>query len=128
MANATTVQILRDGPKNVVMQFTGINDGSDPEVNVVKVAVADLNPRPLTLKVMRTTYDVQGGMLRMSWDADDPVPFLLATGVLTVDYKSVKGITNAGVNNVTGNILFSMLGFEAGSSYSVKLEMVKKYA
>lgn len=128
MGNAVTSQTLLDGARNVVMQFTGVNDGSDPEVNVAKVAASSFVPPPRgTLKVKKVTYDVQGGILQLAWDAAVPVTFLQLEGYGEFDYKKVGGLINAGGDTATGDILFTMLGFDAGSSYSVKLEMVKKY-
>ena len=126
MGNQVTSQVLNDGARNVIMQFTGVNDGSDPEQNVVKVDVSAMTPPARSVKLMKVTYDVQGGVVQLSWAANEPVPFLLLEGHDNFDYEE-SGLANGGGDTANGNILLSMLGFEAGSTYSVKLEMVKKF-
>lgn len=128
MGTQTTSQVLYDGTRNVVMQFTGVSDGADPESNVVKVDMSALNPRPASVKIMKSTYDVQGGVVQLSWAAVEPVPFLMMEGHDEFDYEKIGGMVNGGGDTASGNILLSMLGFEAGSTYSIKLEMVKKFA
>lgn len=127
MAISATVQVLHDGARNVVMQFTGVSDGGPGETNVVKVDVSELVPPPRFVKIDKATYDVSGGLLRMLWAADDPAPFLDLANVNVIGYDSINGLKNGGGDTATGDILFTTLGFEAGSSYSVTLEMTKKF-
>lgn len=128
MAISATVQVLHDGARNVVMQFTGVSDGGPGETNVVKVDVSELVPPPRSVKIKRiANYDVSGGLLQMSWGADDPVPFLELANVNGISYEGIGGLKNGGGDTATGDILFTTLGFEAGSSYSVTLEMTKKF-
>ena len=127
MPMQTTSQILYDGAKNVVMQFTGVNDGSGGETLVTKVDVAALNPVPDTVKITEIEYEVSGGIVRMYWDADDPVEFLDLSSVGEFEYCDIGGLVNAGGAGRTGNIKFSTIGFDSGSSYSIKLTMKKKF-
>lgn len=127
MGMTTTSQVLYDGNTNVVMQFTGISDSPDQENNVVKVRASDLTPVPKNLKVMRIDYSVVNGTIKLLWDADDPVPFLIANYPEEIDYYKINGMTNQGGDTATGNILLSTQGFDAGSSYSIKIEMRKKF-
>jgi hypothetical protein len=128
MAIAATSQVLYDNTRNCVMQFTGIADGNDVENNVVKVDASELTPVPQSLKITEITYDVNGGIVQLSWAADNPVPFVNLMGHHTIDYAEINGMVNAGGDSANGDILLSTLGFEAGSSYSVLLKMVKKFA
>lgn len=129
MAVIATSQVLYDGINTTVMQFTGSADGPDQETNVVKVRVSDLNPVPKSVKIYDTAYDVTAGKVVLSWEADTPVPFLIAGAGPgdDFDYKFINGMPNGGGDTATGNILFSTQGFDAGSSYSIKLELRKKY-
>lgn len=127
MPMQTTSQILYDGEKNAVMQFTGVHDGSGGETLVTKVDVAELNPVPDTVKITEIEYEVSGGIVRMYWDADDPVEFLDLASVGEFEYCDIGGLVNAGAAGRTGNILFSTIGFDSGSSYSIKLTMKKKF-
>ncbi len=127
MAMATTAEVLHDGVKNVIMQFTGISDGTN-ETNVVKVDISELNPRPLSVKVQNIQYDVSGGFVRLAWAADVPIVIADVTGPDSICYEKFGGLFNReDANNPTGDIVFSTMGFEAGSNYQIKLEMTKKY-
>jgi hypothetical protein len=77
MPMATTSQVLYDGARNLVMQFTGISDGSN-ETAAVKVDVSELPPFAKSVKVTHMTYDVSGGMVQLLWAANEPIPFLFS--------------------------------------------------
>lgn len=128
MSINTTSQVLYDGITNVIMQFTGISDGGgDQELNVVKVRVSDLNPIPKNLKITNIYHGVVGGTVKLAWEADEPVPFLIANYPDEVCYETSGGMINTAGDTATGNILLSTTGFDSGSSYTIKLEMRKKY-
>lgn len=126
MAIATTSQVVHDGVRNVIMQFTGLSDGSGEENNVVKVDVSSLNPPCRAVKIVKATYDVNFGVVKLTWDALTPVDFLLLDGQGEFDYCKNGGLINGGGDTASGDILFSTEGFELNSSYSILLEMVKK--
>ncbi len=126
MAMAATIQTLHDGQRNLVMQLSGVSDGAD-ETRVVKVDMSALNPRPIGVKVRNITYDVPQGIVRLEWQADDPVLLVDLTGPNSICYEKMGGIFNNDGNNPTGNILLSTMGFEPGSNYNIKLEMVKRF-
>jgi len=128
MANQTQVTVVYDGIKNCVVQFTGINDGGAGEVLVKKVDVKELSPPCYRLAIERLHYDIGGGVVQLYWEADDPVLIDNLSSVVDEDFSLSGGIQNSGGPSATGNILLSTLGMEAGSAYSVKLEMTKKYA
>ena len=129
MAIAVTTQKLVDGPRRVVMQFTGIMDASGvQETNVKKVDVTALSPPAgIHLKIIATKYDVFGpGVLILSWDATVPVPFLVfGSAADHVDYREFGGLWNNAAGGATGSILFSTQGMQSGSVYNVTLDMIK---
>lgn len=127
MAIAVTSAVLHDGVRNCVMQFTGVSDGSGQETGAVKVDVSELSPPPVTVKVRRIEYDVNGGNVKLSWDADEDVDFAVLTGQGCLDYCNINGMVNSANGGKTGDILLSTLGFAENSSYTVKLELIKKY-
>lgn len=127
MAITVTSAILHDGRRNVVMQFTGVSDGSGQEAGEVKVDVSELSPSPVTVKIKRIEYDVNGGAVTLSWDADADVDFAALTGQGTFDYCNMGGMVNSAEMGKTGDILLSTLGFEENSSYTIKLDMIKKF-
>lgn len=127
MAVQTTSQVLYDGTKNVVMQFTGIGDGMGDEVAAIKVRMADLMPVPYSVKVSKLHYDISGGIVQLLWAATENVPFLTLAVCDSIDYTNIGGMVNGGGDTANGDILISTLGFDAGSTYSITVEMTKKY-
>ena len=127
MAIAVTSTILHDGKRNTVMQFTGVSDGSGQETGAIKVDVSELRPQPLTVKIKRIEYDVNDGNIKLSWDADTDVDFAILSGQGMLDYCKIDGLINSAGAGRTGDILLSTLGFAENSSYTLKLEMIKKY-
>ena len=128
MAFTTTSQVLHDGAINTVMQFTGVSDGAGQETNVVKVDASELSPAPSSLKVKKVCWDVSMGTVVLLWNANDPVVFLNATGSNgEKDYCHIGGMVNGGGVTANGDILFSTLGLEAGATYTVTIEMRKKF-
>ena len=125
MALQTTSQILYDGERNVSMQFTGVCDGFGDEIAALKVDMSALLPVPDRVSIVEITYEVVGGIVRLIWDANDPTPFLELASVGLFNYARIGGMANGGGDTATGNILFTTMGFDAGSSYSIKLDMRK---
>lgn len=127
MAIAVTSHILHDGRRNTVMQFTGVSDGSGQETGAVKVDVSELNPPPVTVKIKRIEYDVNGGDIKLSWDADADEDFAVLTGQNALEYCNMGGMVNSAGLGKTGDILLSTLGFEENSSYTIKFDLIKKF-
>ncbi len=130
----TSSQTLLDGVRNVVMQFTGTCDGTGVETNEVKVRASDLNPSgSVQTHIRRVDYSVNGGVLRILWNSNDPQTFLDLEGQGFFDYDRIGGAKNPAIvppgeyqdPSANGDILFTTLGFDAGSNYSIKLEMKK---
>jgi|ERR1700752_773868 len=127
MAITVTSDTLYDGVRNAVMQFTGVSDGSGQETGVIKVDVSQLNPPPVSVKVNRIEYDVNGGNVKLSWDADSDVDFAILSGQNVLEYCNINGLVNSAGEGKTGDILLSTLGFEENSSYTIKLHLIKKF-
>jgi len=126
MAVITTSQVLYDGINRTVMQLTGAGDGTgDQERNVVKVDISQLNPVPKRVKVVGVYHGVVNGTVVLSWDGDAQVPFLTANYPDEVNYTFIGGMNQPPDTN--GNIALSTQGFDATSSYSIKIELRKKY-
>ena len=130
MADTVTSQTIINGARNLIMKFTNESDGTG-ESGVKKVdaasstfAVNGVTPG-VHLTVARITYDVQGGSLRMLWDASSSTDMEILEYAGTMDYTFFGGLTNPKGTGATGSILFTTVGFAAGSSYSVVLEMIK---
>ena len=110
------------------MRFTGISDGDSQETAVVKVDASALNPAPETIKILKWSYDVYGGLLHLLWasEIDPPTEFAALSSANIGDFCKQGGLYAVGVENPSGDILFSTTGFGAGDSYDITLEMVKK--
>ena len=127
MTIQATRQVLFDGPRRAVMLFTGVCDGNgSDEVNEPKVIVADLNPPCHNVKIEKVEYEVSGGIVRLLWAANDPVTFLDLAARGTQDFTSIGGAQDPTSTDMPNNVLFTTLGFDFGSSYSIKLTMRKK--
>jgi hypothetical protein len=125
MALTQNARVLHDGTRNAVMQLTGSADGAlgTPPPSIV-VDASEL--RAERVKVSKVTYDVQGGSLRLAWVGQDGgEPFLNLSGQGCIDYCRIGGANN-GAALATGDMTLTPVGFDAGSGYSVLLEMRKK--
>ena len=128
MAITITNQTLLDGERNAVMQFTGVCDGAGQETNVVKVDVSALAPICKRVAIKLIEYNISGGIVRLLWDDDDPIEFLdLSDLGNEFDYRKMGGMQSTASLNASGNILFSTIGFDVGSAYTIKLDLIKKY-
>ena len=122
----TKSQITYDNRLNTVWLFSGISEG-DNETLVLKVDKSLLTDSPRLLKILHVEYEVVGGILQLLWEADDPVVIMNLASVNVFDYDRTGGLQNNAGPSATGNILFSTIGFEIGSSYTIKLRMRKKF-
>jgi hypothetical protein len=126
MADAVASQTLHDGPRNVVMKFTNVSDGTG-ESAVLKVDVSALGLGPDQVKIMKIHYTTSGMSVRILWDATtDVLAWVLpADDSGTFDFTSFGGLSNDAGTGVTGDIMFTTLGHTATDTYSVVLEMAK---
>ena len=130
MVDTVTSQTIINGSRNLVMKFTNESDGTG-ESAVKKVdaqsttfAVNGVEPG-IHLKIARITFVVQGGSLRLQWDASSATDIDILEFAGTQDYTFFGGLTNPNNSGATGSILFTTVGFASGSSYTVTLEMLK---
>jgi hypothetical protein len=126
MAINVTSQILHEGPRNLIMQWTGISDGSGSEDGVVKVDVSSLTPACDAVKIMRISGSVEFGVVELYWDALTPEKFAVLSGSIDLDYCKAGGLVNSMEGGANGDLLLSTVGFELNSSYILHVEMVKK--
>lgn len=135
MADAVTSQTLFDGPRNVVMKFTNLSDGSG-ESAVKKVDVTALSPNPGTsLRITRIVFDINTGgdsttvgdaSLSLLWEASANVVLGVFSGYGdTVEMECGPGIVNTKAAGATGSIMFTTNNFVTGCSYTVVLYMKK---
>ena len=126
MGDAVTSTTIIDGPRNVVMAFTNVSDGTG-ESAVAKVDVSALVPIPTTVNITRI-YAVTAGMsVRLLWDATTDVTIidLPEDECVDLDFKSFGGLRNTKATGYTGDILFTTIGHTAADTYFILLEMDK---
>jgi hypothetical protein len=128
MADAVATQILVDGPRNVVMKFTNVSDGTG-ESAVTKVDVSALQNAPIGVVIERIHFTSNGMQVNILWDADaDVLAFSVAQDqTFTLDFNPFGGLTNNAGAGVTGDIKFTTVGAASGDSYTIILEMRKKF-
>jgi hypothetical protein len=128
MAITATNVTVHDGERNHSVLLTGLCDGTgSDETNERKVDVSELLPVGGKVKVNKITYSVAYGAVKLSWDASPPEDFIILDGDGVFDFRSSGGLINrADAETATGDILLTTLGFDLNSSYSIKLDMVKK--
>lgn len=130
MADTVTSQTIANGPRNLIMKFTNESDGTGEsavkKVDAQSATFANQGVVPgVHLKIARVTFTVSGGELRMQWDASSATDIDILAYTGTQDYTFFGGLTNPNAAGATGSILFTTVGFTAGSSYTVVLEMLK---
>lgn len=130
MADTVTSQTIINGARNLVIKCTNESDGTG-ESGVKKVdaqsatlAVNGTVPG-IHLTIARITYNVSQGAVRMQWDASSATDIDILSYAGVQDFTAFGGLTNPAASGATGSILFTTVGFVAGSSYTITLEMIK---
>ena len=118
MADAVTTQIIQDGPRNAVIKFTNISDGTG-ESAVDKVIVGNLsnlaNGQPCTEVVLsRVQYYMNGMDVTMNFSVSSGTAGFIAklneNDLGDMDFRDFSGIPNNAGSNKTGNISFTTTG------------------
>ena len=134
MADALTSQVIQDGPRNAVLKFTNISDGTG-QAAAVLVDVSSLSSDPLTNQVCNgvtlqsISYSNVGMGVELLWDATTNVPLLnlLQNWADQTDFSDY-GIPNNSGTGRTGDILVTTTGATAGDTYFLLLTLTKSYA
>ena len=133
MADALTSQVIEDGPRNAVLKFTNVSDGTGQSLAVL-VDVSTLSSDPLTKQVCNgvtlqsITYSNVGMGVELFWDATTNIPLLnlLQDWSDQLDFTPT-GIPNNGAAAKTGDILITTTGATAGDTYLLVLTLTKSY-
>ncbi len=126
MTVATTAQTLYDNARTVAMQFTGVSANTGDARPITLVKPHCLKPSAKMVKVTKVSWCVRNGNVRLLWGStSEAQTFLVLSGTGELCFDDFGGLQNA-TEAPTGAILLSTQGFDAGSSYSILLEMQKK--
>lgn len=125
MANATNIQTLLDGERNLVVKVVGILDTSNDAQTVVDVSA--LVPAALRVRIDKVTYSISSQLaVNLLWDANTDVPIVSLSGFGHIKAKHSGGLTNNGGTGVTGDVKLTTTGWTSGiQTYTLLIEMVK---
>tara|TARA_A200000159_G_scaffold157761_1_gene174245 strand:+ start:266 stop:667 length:402 start_codon:yes stop_codon:yes gene_type:complete len=132
MADAVTTQIIQDGPRNAVIKFTNISDGTG-ESAVDKVIVGNLsklaNGQPCTeVALQRVQFYLHGMAVTLNFSVSSGTAGFIAKlkedDLGDMDLRDYSGIPNT-TTNKTGNISFTTASASAGNTYTVILTLTK---
>ena len=133
MADALTSQVIQDGPRNAILKFTNVSDGTGQALAVL-VDVSTLSADPLTKQVCNgvtlqsITYSNVGMGVELFWDATTNIPLLnlLTDWSDQLDFSDF-GIPNDAAAGKTGDILVTTSAATTGDTYTLVLTLTKSY-
>lgn len=124
MADAVASQTLLDGPRNVIMKFTNISDGTG-ESAVQKVDVSALDGSPSGVRITRIEALTAGMGVDILWDATTDLLALHIPADYDDEMTFDQPLPNNAGSGVTGDINFTTLGHDVGDRYTIVLHMRK---
>lgn len=140
MADTVTTQIFDNGPRNAVVKFTNVSDGTG-ETGVVKVNATSTGPYGVpfqgqtfypgvNIKLISIKYSVFGMGLRVQWQGSPNLDMLVlqATDHWTFlnERDGFGGLyPPIGASGMTGSILFTTVGAGVGSGYTIIMALTK---
>jgi len=133
MADAVTTQTIQDGERNVVMRFTNVSDGSGEsavkKVDVSALAANSAGQACTEVHIQRIYWMTVGMSVKLEFDASTNVLLTHIPADATGDeyYDNFTAIPNNAGTGKTGDIDFTTVGHSSGDSYSIILEMIKRY-
>ena len=133
MADTVAAQTILDGPKQVVMKFTNVSDGSG-ESAVTKVDVSALSKGAdgatcTGVAIEQVWWQCLGMKVNILFDATSDV-LAIQLGENQSghhDYRDFGGIQNNAGSGVTGDIQFTTVGHSSADTYTIILAMRKNY-
>ena len=125
MADAVTSQTIQDGPRNCIMKFTNVSDGTG-ESAVAKVDVSALaaNAEGVScseVRVLRISHAIVGMSVQLFLNASTNVLLmeLAESSNGHMDFREFGGIPNNAGSGKNGDILFTTKGHSSGDTYSI---------
>ena len=133
MADAVASQTIQDGERTAVMRFTNVSDGTGEsavkKVDVSALAANSAGQACTEVHIQRIYWMTVGMSVKMEFDASTNVLLTHIPADATGDeyYDNFTAIPNNAGSGKTGDIDFTTVGHSSGDSYSIILEMIKKY-
>ena len=138
MANVTSIQILEDGDRNVVVKLIGKLDTSNVSLatlldpaTLASVNASSMNPQKATsLAIETVTFDIQDGLVvALYWDADTDVPIWYFSGRDKMNMEFTNFLQNNAGTGKTGKILYDTSGYSSGTlTFSLVVQCVKQWS
>lgn len=123
MADAVSSQTLVDGPRNTVIKYTNLSDGTG-ESGVTKVDASTLEGSPTNIKIDGVWFNCSGMSVQVDWDGGTPATALILADEGAWDFRCFGGIqNNAGSPN--NDITFTTGNASSGDSYTIILFLRK---
>jgi hypothetical protein len=115
------------------MRFTNVSDGSGEsavkKVDVSALAANSAGQACTEVHIQRIYWMTVGMSVKLEFDADTNVLLTHIPADATGDeyYDNFTAIPNNAGTGKTGDIDFTTVGHSSGDSYSIILEMIKRY-
>lgn len=137
MGNTVTNTRKNIGLKKVIQYLTIASDGTEETATVIydssAVATANGKADPLTCSIRRVRWMTNSSscIAHLLWDATTDViamsmPYA-GGGYMDIDLASIGGIKNTAGTGITGDILLTTTGLNAGDSITLILEVDPEY-
>lgn len=117
-----TVQIINDGPRNLIINV----NGTGAESNTKIVDVTTLTPPCTSLSLASIVYSLApSASMQLLWEATTNVVIwnLFGSGGVVAPFMATAGIPNNAAAGKTGNVLLD--GGATTTNYSLYLEFIK---
>ena len=126
MANSVVTTVVHDGPRNVLVEITGVLDTADYSVADI-TTISTLNPVPLLLRIDTISFSIEDGLTCLLWWHDNsPTLILPLAGRSKLDYNWFGGRNNPKNTGYTGNIELSTAGWSGVKHFSILLDLIKQ--
>lgn len=123
MADATTYQLIANGPQNIIIKITSVSDGTG-ETLVKKFDTTLFNPSPgVHLTVRKIDAIVKDMGVVLYWEAAPNMQLVPFSGPSNVNYRDFGGLPVPNIAGATGSILLSTTGAMPNSSYDITLHL-----
>jgi len=127
MAIAATQHIIVNADKNLVLKYTfGGTTGEAAAVKLVDLSALDANAGVSSLHLTKVQWALTGFDVLLLWDATTDVALIeLSAGEGEQDYLSFGGIPNNAGTGVTGDVMYTTVGYVTGNAGHVILTFKK---
>ena len=133
MADAVASQTIQDGERTAVMRFTNVSDGTGEsavkKVDVSALAANSAGQSCTEVAIQRIYWATLGMSVKLDFDATANALLVGLPADSTGDeyYDNFTAIPNNAGSGKTGDVLITTTGHSSGDTYSIILEMIKKY-